>query len=133
MIFIQKFITTFIATIVVFFLMNRLFGDYVVFGMISLPYLQALLTASFGVALAASCVRPILHDDLNWNLSDQGWIFLYLAVNMGVIFIMTRTPLSNSIGMGVRGFWMSILLGLIVTGVQYFILKDALHPKKLKR
>jgi len=133
MMFTRKLLTTFIATFIVFFIVNKLFGNYLVFGTMNIPFLQAMLTAAFGVALAASCVKPILHDDAGLNLTDQGWMATYLVINMGVIFAMARTPLSNSIGIGVIGFWVSLLLGVLVTGIQYLIFRDALHPKKAKR
>jgi len=133
MMFTRKFITTFVATLAVFFIVNQIFPNMLVFGMISIPYIQALLTASFGVALAASSVKPIFHDDLGFELNDQQWMGIYLLVNMGVIYLMARTPISNSVGVGVIGFWMSLLLGFLVTGAQYLIFRDALHPKKTRR
>lgn len=133
MIFTRKLLTTFAATFVVFFLVNKVSSENLVFGTLFISWLQALLTASFGVALIASCVKPILHDDFGLNLSNRGWMVTYLIVNMGTIYLMARTPLSNSIGIGVTGFWVSLLMGVFVTAVQYGIFRDALHPKKVSR
>lgn len=133
MLFTRKLLTTFIATVAVFFLVNRLFGQYLVFGNISISWLQALLTASFGVALIASVVKPILHDDFAIELSDKAWTVVYLVANMGTIYLMTRTTLSNAVGMGVTGFWVSVMLGVVITAAQYGIFKDPLHPKKSSR
>ncbi len=133
MIYTRKLATTFVATFAVFFLAHQLFPGNLVFGNIAIPYFQALLTASFGVALAASLVKPILHDDFGITLTDQKWSSIYLVVNMGFIYLMARTPLSNSVGIGVSGFWVSLILGVVVTLVQYVVFKDALHPKKTTR
>src|SRR3990167_10933689 len=133
MTFTYKFVTTFLTTLAVLFITNMVFPNYLVFGTLTISSFQALLTSAFGVALGASVIKPILHDDFGFNFSDKGWMVIYLLVNMGALYLMARAPLSHSIGMGIVGFWMSIFLGLIITVVQYFVLMDALHPKKMKK
>jgi len=116
----KKLLGYFLANIVVFYGAQMLVGDMVIFGRAEISPSQALLTTSFGIALASLLVDLLLKD-FNFKIQPDKYLTLELSVNIAAIYILARTPLQNSVGIGITAFWVAILVGFGLSIAQYIV------------
>lgn len=114
----RKFITYFVANVIVMYAASTFASNFVVFGRLEIGAFQALLTAAFGITLAAMFV-DILLKDLDIRIEPDKYLMLELLVNMGALYLLARTPLQNSVGVGIKAFWVAILIGMALSLAQY--------------
>src|SRR3989338_8727019 len=110
----KKFVTYFIANLIVLFIAESIIPQFLVFGRLEIGPIQALLTTSFGITLAAMLV-DLLIQDFQIKINPEKYIIVELLVNIGALYILARTPLQNSVGVGIVGFWVAIILGLFLS------------------
>lgn len=53
------------------------------------------------------------------QLQPDKYLTLELLVNIGAIYLLARTPLQNSVGIGITAFWVAILIGFGLSIAQY--------------
>lgn len=114
----RKFITYFLANLVVLYAASNLASNFVVFGRLEIGATQALLTTAFGVTLAAMLV-DLLMQDFNIKLQADKYLTVELFVNIGALYLLARTSLQNSVGVGIVAFWVAILIGFALSLAQY--------------
>ena len=114
----KKLLGYFIANSIVLYLAQALVGDMVIFGRAEIQPLQALITTAFGISLASLLVDLLLKD-FNMQLQPDKYLTLELLVNIGAIYLLARTPLQNSVGIGITAFWVAILIGFGLSIAQY--------------
>lgn len=105
---------------IVFYLAFMFFGYYVVFGNALASIVQAVVVSSILVGLAVSLVGQWGQDK---KFSDNVWMLIYWGVNTATIYILARTPISKLVGIGIRAFWVAIILGFVVNFAQYGVWK----------
>lgn len=127
----QRLIGFSIASAIVFYLADLLIPNLVEFGNIVVIPGQAILTAALGVGVIAALVDEIARD-FNLEFSENAWMFIYFLVNSGTIYVMARTPVSNSIGIGIVAFWVALGLGFFVNLAQFVVWK-ALQTEAKKK
>lgn len=106
----------------VLYLANLYFPEHIVFGNIIISYWQAILSTAFGVTIAHILFEPIA-EELKFVFHKHNWSTVFFVVNTGAIYLLARTPLSKSVGIGIVAFWVVIILGVAVTGAQYLYWK----------
>lgn len=116
----KKFLGYFIANSIILYLVQILVSGMVVFGRAEIGAMQALFTTAFGITLAAMMV-DILLKDFNISLESDKYLTLELIVNIGAIYLLARTPLQNSVGIGITAFWVAILIGFGLSIAQYIV------------
>jgi hypothetical protein len=116
----RKFITYFIANLIVMYAAYSLAGNFVVFGRLEIGVMQAILTTTFGITLAAMFV-DILLKDFGIQIQPDKYLTLELLVNMGTLYLLARTPLQNSVGVGITAFWVAIVIGFALSLAQYLV------------
>jgi len=93
-------------------------SDYIVFGRLEIGSLQAVLTSAFGIAIAIMLLDLIVYD-FKIKIPAEKYILAEVLVNIGALYLLARTPLQNSVGVGIVAFWVAIVLGLILSLAQY--------------
>ena len=124
----RKFFTYFLANLVVLYGASTLASNFIVFGRLEIGAMQALFTTAFGITLAAMLVDLIMQD-FNIKLQADKYLTVELFVNIGALYLLARTPLQNSVGVGIVAFWVAILVGFALSLVQY-IAKSMTDQKK---
>ena len=114
----KKLIGFFLVNTLVFYLFNILFPALLVFGNITISYWQAVMSAAFAVTVTHMLFEPIA-EEINFLFHKKNWPLVFFFVNAGAIYIIARTTLSKAAGIGIAGFWVAIVLAIIVTAVQY--------------
>lgn len=116
----RKLVTYFVANLAVLYLAYAYAGNFIVFGRLEIGPIQALITAAFGLTLAAMLVDLLLRD-FNIHIQSESYLTLELLVNIGALYLLARTPLQNSVGVGIVAFWVAILLGFGLSIAQYIV------------
>ena len=118
--FTRKFLTYFVANAVVLYAASIIASNFIVFGRLEIGAAQAIATTAFGLTLAAMFVDMILHD-LNIKIQADKYLTLELFVNIGALYLLARTPLQNSIGVGIVAFWVAIIVGFALSLAQFVV------------
>ncbi len=126
--FTKKFLWFSGANVIVFYLAYKLFGSYSVFGNAVLSSVQAVIVTATLVGFIIALVEPTAKN-YKLKFSDNVWMVIYFAVNTLTIYLLARTPISVFVGLGIVGFWVSLVLGFVATFAQYSLLKTALNKK----
>ncbi len=116
----KKLLGYFLANSIVLYVAQSFVGDMVIFGRAEIGPMQALLTTAFGISLASLLVDLLLKD-FNIQLQADKYLTLELLVNISAIYLLARTPLQNSVGIGITAFWVAILIGFGLSMVQYIV------------
>ncbi len=106
--FFKKFVAFSLATAVVFYVVNLVFSNYLVFGNAVANYLQALIVSSVLVGFVSAVISEYGNKH---NLPSNLWLLLYWGVLSLTIYIMARSQVSEAIGIGVAAFWIAFLVG----------------------
>lgn len=114
----KKLLGYFLANIIVFYLAQMIVGDMLIFGRAEISPMQALITTSFGIALVTLLVDLLLKD-FNIKIQPDKYLTLELLVNIAAIYLLARTPLQNSVGIGITAFWVAIIIGFGLSIAQY--------------
>ncbi len=114
----KKLIAYLLVNTLVLYLVNMFFPEMFVFGRGQISYFQALLTTSFGLTLAVM-VFDLLVYDYKIKLDFEKYVVLEGLINIGALYLFARTPLQNSIAVGISAFWMAIVVGLLLSILQY--------------
>ncbi|OGK14924.1 hypothetical protein A3H80_01880 [Candidatus Roizmanbacteria bacterium RIFCSPLOWO2_02_FULL_37_19] len=114
----RKLIIYFIVNFVILYLAFLYGSDYIVFGRLEIGSLQAVLTSAFGIAIAIMLLDLIVYD-FKIKIPAEKYILAEVLVNIGALYLLARTPLQNSVGVGIVAFWVAIVLGLILSLAQY--------------
>ena len=114
----RKLIAYFLANTIVLYVINVVAPDFFVLGRGQIPYIQALLTTSFGLTIAVMMFDLIIYD-FKIKLPSEYYIVLEGLVDIGALYLFARTPLQNSIAVGIGTFWIAIVAGLAMSIVQY--------------
>lgn len=108
--FFKKFIALWFVTIVIFYLGNLLFGQYLVFGNVRANFWQALLVSSLIVGFVSAVVSE--YSDKH-GLPPNVWMLIYWALVSLTIYAIARTPISGWVGIGIAAFWVALILGVV--------------------
>lgn len=114
----KKLVTYFIVNLIVLYAAHTFASSFIVFGRLEIETMQAILTTAFGITLASMLVDILLHD-FNIELASDKYLTLELFVNIGALYLLARTPLQNSVGVGITAFWVAIIVGFALSLVQY--------------
>ncbi len=125
----KKLLAYFAVTTLVLWAFNSFFPDLFVFGRGQIGYWQAVLTTAFGLTLAVM-VLDILVFDFKIKLMPQQYLALEGLVNIGSLYLLAHTLLQNSVGVGIKAFWVAILVGLGVSAAQYVVKQFVDHRLK---
>lgn len=110
---------------VAFLVISTLIPGQLVVGNVSLSPTTAAFLSGLLLAVAVMLVEPALNT-LKIKVAKQAsWGLIYLVVNAEVIWAMGR--LADFTGIGLASFWVAILLGVVVTLLQWGVwlgLKD---------
>lgn len=102
-----------------FLVVRSLVPDLLVVGNVSLSPTTAAFLSGLLLAVAVMLVEPILKV-LKIEVNKQSsWGLIYLVVNAEVIWAMGR--LADFTGIGLASFWIAILLGIVVTVLQWVV------------
>lgn len=123
-----KLITYFVTNLIVLYLAMMFAGNFVVFGRLEIQPFQALITTAFGLALAITIVDLII-TDYNVKVPPERYIILEAIVNVAALYLLARTPIQNSVGIGIVAFWVAIVIGIVLSVVQ-FIAKQSIDAKR---
>ncbi|OGK29239.1 hypothetical protein A3D06_00385 [Candidatus Roizmanbacteria bacterium RIFCSPHIGHO2_02_FULL_40_9] len=123
-----KLITYFVTNLIVLYLAMMFAGNFVVFGRLEILPFQALITTAFGLALAVTIVDLIV-TDYNVKVPPERYIILEAIVNVAALYLLARTPIQNSVGIGIVAFWVAIVIGIVLSVVQ-FIAKQSIDAKR---
>lgn len=124
----RKLLTYFIANFIVLFAAHSLAGNFIVFGRLEIGAMQAILTTAFGITLAAMLVDLVIQD-FNIKIQPDQYLTIELFVNIGALYLLARTPLQNSVGVGIVAFYIAIIVGIGLSIAQY-IAKSLTDSKK---
>ena len=127
--FTKRFLGFFVINIIILFIVNSIAADFIEFGNFMISPLHALLNAAFGITIAYILADLILKD-LNLKISSQNWIVIHYCINTAAIYLLARTQISKTIGMGIVAFWVAFVIGLIVTACQYGLFRLINKKKK---
>ena len=114
----RKLITYFIANLIVLFAAHSIANNFIVFGRLEIGTYQAIITTAFGITLAAMLVDVILKD-FSVKIQADKYLTLELLVNIGALYLLARTPLQNSVGVGIKAFWVAIIVGFALSVAQF--------------
>ena len=115
-----------LANAIIFYLAYMFFGKDVVFGNAYSGTVQSVIVSAVLVGLAVSAVGL-------WGqtkkYSENIWMLVYWAVNILVILLIARSPISKFTGMGIKQSWIALVLGFVINCAQYGVWK-AMAGKK---
>lgn len=114
----KKLIAYLLVNTLVLYVVNMFFPEMFVFGRGQISYYQALLTTSFGLTLAVMVFDLIIYD-YKIKLDFEKYVVLEGLINIGALYLFARTPLQNSIAVGISAFWIAIVVGLLLSILQY--------------
>jgi hypothetical protein len=114
----KKMIAYFIANTLALYILNMFAPDQLVLGRGQISTFQALLTTSFGLTLAVMLFDLMVYD-FKVKLDFEKYVVLEALVDIGALYLFARTPLQNSIAVGIGAFWVAIAVGLVLSLVQY--------------
>ncbi len=122
----KKLVAYLLVNTLVLWLAHYFIPDSFVFGRGQIGYWQALVTTAAGLTLAVTLFDIIIYD-FGIKLKHQEYIALETLVNIGTVYLFARTSLQNSIGVGIGAFWIAILVGLGISGIQYLVKRFVEH------
>lgn len=125
----KKLAAYLIVNVVVLWIVNYFFPNVLVFGRGQISYWQALLTTAVGMTLAIMVFDLVVYD-FKIKLEAEQYIVTEAIVNIGAFYLFARTPLQNSIGVGIAAFWVAIVTGFIVSAAQYVVKQYVEHRLK---
>lgn len=114
----KKLVAYLLVNTLVLYLVNMFFPEMFVFGRGQISYFQALLTTSFGLTLAVMVFDLVVYD-YKIKLDFEKYVVLEGLINIGALYLFARTPLQNSIAVGISAFWIAIVVGLLLSILQY--------------
>lgn len=114
----KKLVAYLLVNTLVLYLVNMFLPEMFVFGRGQISYFQALLTTSFGLTLAVM-VFDLLIFDYKIKLDFEKYVVVEGLINIGALYLFARTPLQNSIAVGISAFWIAIVVGLLLSILQY--------------
>ncbi len=114
----RKFLTYFVANALILYVAHVYAGNFIVFGRTEIGFMQAIATTAFGLTIAAMMVDLLLKD-LKVTIQPDSYLSLELLVNIGALYLIARTPLQNSVGVGISAFWVAIMIGIGLSLAQY--------------
>ena len=116
----RKLVIYITSNFLVLYLAHIYASSYVVFGRLEISPIQAVLTTAFGVGIAIMLLDLMVFD-FKWKIPAEKYIFAEVLVNIGALYLLARTPLQNSVGIGIVAFWVAIILGFVLSLVQYAV------------
>lgn len=114
----KKLIAYFIVNAAILYGINMFAPDAIVFGRGQVSHLQAILTTSLGLMIAVMIFDLIVFD-FKLKLDRTTYIMIEALVDVGALYLFARTPLQNSVGVGIEAFWIAILVGIVLSVGQY--------------
>lgn len=130
--FTKKLAVFTLVNAVIFFIVNLLYPQSLVFGNVIIEKWQGIISAAFGVTIVHVLFEPIA-EEFKVTYHKDNWLTVFLFVNTITIYLLARTPLSDAIGIGIVGFWIAIILGILTTAGQYFAWKYYLKTNTKKK
>jgi hypothetical protein len=116
----KKLIAYSLVTTLVLWLSNYFFPALFVFGRGQIGYWQAILTTAFGLTLAITMLDILVYD-FKVKLSAEKYIVAELFVNVVSLYLLAHTLLQNSVGVGIKSFWVASLVGVGRSVAQYVV------------
>ncbi len=120
-----------LTNFVIFYLGSLLPGNYLVFGNIYSGPLGAAIKTAILAALSVSVVTHLIKL-YKVKLSGAAMMVLFLVVNIGTLYFLARTSISEIVGVGIAGFWVAVVAGFVVNLAQYATWMAFLDTKKKK-
>lgn len=119
---IQRFFLFTLVTGVVFSTAALLFAEHLVFGNILASPVQALLASSLIVGFVSAFVDEIV---IKIKEPRNIQLFVHWVANTIAIYFLARTELSDYFAIGIKSYWVALILGVLVNLAQYAVLKTA--------
>jgi hypothetical protein len=120
-----------LTNFVIFFLGSLLPGNYLVFGNVNTSPIGAAIKTAVLTAVAVAVVTHVIKI-YKVKLSGAAMMILFLLVNIGVLYFLARTSISELVGVGIVGFWVAAVTGFVVNLAQYATWSAFLADKKKK-
>lgn len=118
----KKLLSYLVANTLILWIASVLLPNMIVFGRLEIGMYQAILTTAFGLTIFAMLV-DILMMDFSIKLQAERYVLLELVVNIGALYLLARTPLQNSVAVGITGFYVAILVGFALSVGQFIVKK----------
>lgn len=119
-----------ISSIIGLYISSVILEKFIVFGNVIIGYAHAIILTGFAIGFISTLVKPIT-EEYKIKLNQTQNVLLNLCVNIITLYILARTPLSKSFGIGIVSFWVAIAAGCIVYVCQYYAAK-LLNEKGIK-
>ncbi len=109
-----------IKDLIIYFSSLYLFSHYsrggIVFGIIHIPFFVSLFISAIFLTIAGTTTSYISQKiDLNFPKLYKDYVILFFLNSFG-LWLLSRFPQVS--GLGIAGFWMAIIFGLLVSFVQ---------------
>jgi hypothetical protein len=113
----------FLVNALVIALANAFFPTQVVVGTNAISPLWSVIHSMVLLTLLDVFAIPFLHRyerNRKKELTPKDWMIAYLVLNFVGIWIITR--FSDQIGLGISGWWVALLLALVLDALQGFVM-----------
>jgi len=121
------FLRLWLVNLLVLLLAWLLGGQIVVLGNVIWPPIMAALITSLLLSVIIALVKPVFEAVKIKVRNENYWILVYLAANIVGLWVLAR--LAAYTGFGIVRFWVAIVLGIIITILQWafdkYLLKKA--------
>jgi hypothetical protein len=114
----------FLASTLLFYLVNLLFPQYLVFGTDQISSWVAMLQSSALLSLLVVGAIPIIEmvgSSMGRKISDSDWMVIYLLLNTIGIWLISR--FAEVIGLGISSWVVALVVGFILNLAQGIIYK----------
>ena len=122
-----SFLGLWLVNVLVLLLAWLLGGQIVVLGNVIWPPIMAVLITSLLLSVIIALVKPVFEAVKIKVRNENYWILVYLAANIVGLWVLAR--LAAYTGFGIVRFWVAIVLGIIITILQWafdkYLLKKA--------
>lgn len=106
-------------------------GQTVVLGNLIWPPVMGAVITGLALAIIITLVKPIFEVAKIEIKNENYWTLLYLVVNIVGLWVLAR--LATYTGFGIVRFWVAIVLGIIITALQWTLNKYTLPRLPAKK
>ena len=116
-----NFLGLWIVNLVIFWVANLLFGDRVVFGNGTLPYIAALLVTSFLLTAVIFLVKPAVNYTGLKIKGGLNWLLIYIIADIILVWVLARLAVLT--GFGISSYLVAVVLGIVLNIGQWAFAK----------
>lgn len=124
-------ITFWLSGAVLLLLANLVTPGLVVLGTNTISGVMGALYAGGVIALVGVSAIPVLEflsAELKMKLGNMHWMLLYLIINTGAIWLVSR--FAELVGFGIGAWWVAVVLGVILDMIQGWLMTSVVSKTK---